>query len=108
MKEDSSPRHPSVTTEGTKLGSPVSISPRALADLRTLCADLLASRTLVERGVYHMGNVQKLLAATQQGATVDQADALFQLAQTEIWLRGPGPQAVCFRPWATAVSDRPL
>jgi asparagine synthase (glutamine-hydrolysing) len=83
----------SVTARPTKLGFPVSISARALADLRTLCADLVASRALVERGIYHVGNAQKLLATTAQGATADQADALFQLAQTEIWLGGLGPQA---------------
>ena len=84
----------SVTAKPTKLGFPVSISARALADLRTLCADVIASRAFVERGTYHVGNAQALLTATRQSATVDQADALFQLAQTEIWLRGLWPQAV--------------
>jgi len=84
----------SVTARPTKLGFPVSISTRALIDLRTLCADLVASRSFVERGLYHVGNSQKLLAATREGATVDQADALFQLAQTELWLCGLGPQTV--------------
>src|SRR5688572_4438197 len=82
----------SVTARPTKLGFPVSISTRALADLRTLCADLVASRAAVERGIYHVGNAQQLLATTAHGATPDQADALFQLAQTELWLRGLGPQ----------------
>jgi asparagine synthase (glutamine-hydrolysing) len=85
---------PSVSAKPTKLGFPVSVSARALADLRTMCGDLIASRALIERGVYDVGNAQKLLAATQQGATVDQADALFQLTQTEIWLRGLGPQGM--------------
>ena len=80
----------SVTARPTKLGFPVSIGTRALADLRTVCADLISSRAFVERGVYHVGNAQALLTATRQSATVDQADALFQLAQTELWLRGLG------------------
>ena len=84
----------SVTAKPTKLGFPVSISTRALADLRTVSADLISSRAFVERGVYHVGNAQALLTATRQSATVDQTDALFQLAQTEIWLRGLGPQAL--------------
>ena len=83
----------SVTARPTKLGFPVSIGARALADLRTLCADLVASRAFVERGIYHVGNAQKLLATTAQGATPNQADALFHLAQTEVWLGGLGPQA---------------
>jgi asparagine synthase (glutamine-hydrolysing) len=85
---------PSVTARPSKLGFPVSTSARALGELRALCGDLIASRTLVERGIYHVGNAQKLLAATAQGASADQTDALFQLAQTELWLRGLGPQAV--------------
>ena len=83
----------SVTARPTKLGFPVGISARALVDLRTLCADLVASRAFAERGIYHVGNAQQLLVTTAQAATVDQADALFQLAQTEMWLRELGPHA---------------
>jgi asparagine synthase (glutamine-hydrolysing) len=82
----------SVTAKPTKLGFPVSISARALSDLRKQCADLVTTRAFAERGLYHVGNAQRLLAATQHSATVDQADALFQLAQTETWLRGLGSQ----------------
>lgn len=82
----------SVTSRAAKLGFPVSIGARALKDLRSLSADMIASRAFVERGIYHVGNAQKLLAASAQDATVEQADALFQLAQTEIWLRGLGSQ----------------
>jgi hypothetical protein len=77
----------SVTDKPTKFGFPVSISARALADLRTLCGDLVESRAVAERGIYHVGNARRLLAAVRDGATEQQADALFQLAQTEIWLR---------------------
>jgi asparagine synthase (glutamine-hydrolysing) len=77
----------SVTDRPTKLGFPVSTSPRALSELRALCSDLMESRAVAERGIYHVGNARRLLATVRHEATEQQADALFQLAQTEIWLR---------------------
>jgi asparagine synthase (glutamine-hydrolysing) len=84
----------SVTAKVTKFGFPVSTSSRALSGLRALCGDLVNSRAFAERGVYRLDSARALLAATRQSATVDQADALFHLAQTEIWLGGLGPQGV--------------
>jgi asparagine synthase (glutamine-hydrolysing) len=84
---------PSVTGKPTKLGFPVSTSARALGELRTLCGDLITSRAFAERGIYNVGSAQELLAATAQRASADQTDALFQLAQTELWLRGLEPAA---------------
>jgi hypothetical protein len=77
----------SVTDKPTKLGFPVSISAQALSNLRALCNDLVASRSFVERGTHNVSNARRLLAAVRDGATEQQADALFCLAQTEIWLR---------------------
>jgi asparagine synthase (glutamine-hydrolysing) len=77
----------SVVNKRTKLGFPVSIGARALSDLRAFCGDLIGSRSFVERGIYDVDQSRKLLAATGSGATVDQADALFHLAQIETWLR---------------------
>jgi asparagine synthase (glutamine-hydrolysing) len=77
----------SVTANATKFGFPVSISDRALSDLRSFVGDLVGSRSFAERGIYDVDNARKLLRATERDVTRDQADALFQLAQVETWLR---------------------
>ena len=77
----------SVTDKPTKLGFPVSIGAHALSGLRVMCSDLVESRSFQERGTYNVGNARRLLAAVRDGASEQQADALFYLAQTEIWLR---------------------
>lgn len=77
----------SVTRKPTKLGFPVSISARAMSGLRTLCGDLIESRAFAERGTYNLANARRLLAAVEAQATEQEADSLFHLAQTELWLR---------------------
>ena len=88
----------SVTSQPRKLGFPVSICARALADLRTLCGDLISSRSFSERGIYNVGSARRLLAATGGATTENQADALFRLAQTELWLRDTAQQSAQVRP----------
>ena len=77
----------SVSARSTKLGFPVSTSPRALSDLRSLCADLVTSRAFAERGIYNVRHARKLLAANGAETAPRHPDAMFQLAQTELWLR---------------------
>ncbi|HET7524630.1 MAG TPA: asparagine synthase-related protein, partial [Burkholderiaceae bacterium] len=77
----------SVTSVSRKLGFPVSIGTRAMADLRTLCGDLVSSRSFGERGIYNVGRARQLLATSAGATSEDPADALFRLAQTELWLR---------------------
>jgi asparagine synthase (glutamine-hydrolysing) len=77
----------SVTAKPGKLGFPVTIGARAISDLRALGGDLVGSRSFVERGIYDVNQARHLLSATSKGATVEQADALFHLAQIETWLR---------------------
>jgi asparagine synthase (glutamine-hydrolysing) len=77
----------SVTSRPVKLGFPVRIGAKGVADLRGLCSDLVASRAFAERGIYNTDNARNLLAASAGGATPAQAEAMFQLAQTELWLR---------------------
>jgi len=88
----------SVTDKPTKLGFPVSISAQALSNLRALCNDLVASRSFVERGTHNVSNARRLLAVVRDGATEQQADALFCLAQTEIWLRHAANHPVAAAP----------
>jgi asparagine synthase (glutamine-hydrolysing) len=77
----------SVSAQSAKLGFPVSTSTRAMSDLRSLCADLVTSRAFAERGIYNVRHARKLLATNGTDTALQQADAMFQLAQTELWLR---------------------
>jgi len=95
----------SVTAKPLKLGFPVSIGARAISDLRALGGDLVGSRSFVERGIYDVDHARKLISATSGGATVDQADALFHLAQIEIWLRDIATPP---RPATTQEQTRPV
>jgi asparagine synthase (glutamine-hydrolysing) len=77
----------SVTSNASKLGFPVSISTKGLSDLRTLGSDLIGSRAFAERGIYNVRNARKLVAVSPEETTPAQADAMFRLTQTELWLR---------------------
>jgi len=77
----------SVTSNASKLGFPVSISNKALSDLRALCSDLVASRAFEERGIYNIRSARSLVAVRADEITPAQADAMFRLTQTELWLR---------------------
>jgi asparagine synthase (glutamine-hydrolysing) len=74
----------SVISRTSKLGFPVSAGATSLSDLRTVCADLVESRTFAERGIYNLA-ARSLLAASSRTVTPAQADAS-KLAQTELWL----------------------
>jgi hypothetical protein len=77
----------SVISRTSKLGFPVSAGATSLSDLRTVCADLVESRAFAERGIYNLLAARSLLAASSRAVTPAQADAMFKLAQTELWLR---------------------
>ena len=77
----------SVSAQSAKLGFPVSTSTRAMSDLRSLCADLVTSRAFAERGIYNVRHARKLLATNGTDTALQHPDAMFQLAQTELWLR---------------------
>ena len=76
----------SVVSRVQKLGFPVSANAGARTRLHALCADLAASRAFKERGIYEQGAVQRLLAGGGPVQGTQYVDALFQLAQTELWL----------------------
>ena len=73
----------SVSQQTRKLGFPVAHSERTAQSLQSLCQQLAANQAFRERGIYNHGLVQALLSKTPQMADVG---ALFDLAQTELWL----------------------
>ena len=92
----------SVVSKVEKLGFPVGANCQAQLGLHRLCLDLAATQAFRERGVYDLGAVQRLLSGAPEGLKPDQVDALFHLAQTELWLRDQfqAPAAVASRPRA--------
>ncbi len=77
----------SVSARKQKFGFPVSTTLRAGAELHEMCLDLLASDGFRERGIYDVAQVRRLL----DNFDVDQpsqVDAVFEIVQVELWLRG--------------------
>jgi asparagine synthase (glutamine-hydrolysing) len=91
----------SVVSKVEKLGFPVGANNKAQLGLHRLCVDLTATQAFRERGIYDLGAVRRLLAGSGEDLKTEQVDALFHLAQTELWLRDQ------FQPPA-AVASRPL
>jgi asparagine synthase (glutamine-hydrolysing) len=81
---------PSVLAQVDKFGFPVSAGTSTARRLHALCSDLAASREFRERGVFDLPAVERLLKSDRLEHP-DHVDALFYLAQSEIWLRDMGP-----------------
>jgi asparagine synthase (glutamine-hydrolysing) len=76
---------PAVSTNARKFGFPVGLRASTATSLQTLCRELASTRAFRERGVYDMRSVELMLA---RPATPHDSEALFDLAQTELWLAG--------------------
>ncbi|MDP1691465.1 MAG: asparagine synthase (glutamine-hydrolyzing) [Burkholderiaceae bacterium] len=76
---------PSVSARAQKYGFPVGHSSATATGLQALCRQLASTRAFRERGIYDPEAVGRLLAGP---AGADDADSLFTLAQTELWLSG--------------------
>ena len=89
----------SVVSKVEKLGFPVGANAKAQRGLQHLCIDLASTQAFRERGVYDLGAVQRLFAGSAESLRSDQVDALFHLAQTELWLRDQfmAPAAAVFQ-----------
>lgn len=92
----------SVVSKVEKFGFPVGANTKSQLDLHRLCVELSATQAFRERGAYDLGAVRRLLACAAEDLKPDQVDALFHLAQTELWLRDQfqAPAAVFSRPHA--------
>jgi asparagine synthase (glutamine-hydrolysing) len=73
----------SVVARSRKLGFPVSDGMATANGLHALCTRLAASPAFAARGIYDLAGVKELLGRPPRTQDVD---ALFQLAQTELWL----------------------
>jgi asparagine synthase (glutamine-hydrolysing) len=76
---------PAVSNNARKFGFPVGLRASTATSLQTLCRELASTRAFRERGVYDMRSVERMLA---RPATLHDSGALFDLAQTELWLAG--------------------
>ena len=77
----------SVVSRVEKLGFPVGANTETQLGLRRMCVELAATQAFRERGVYDLGAVRQLLSRPAKDLKSEQVDALFHLAQTELWLR---------------------
>lgn len=74
-----------VVSRVRKFGFPVGHRDSTAAQLQGLCRDLASTAQFRGRGLYQQGAVSALLA---RPAAAADTDALFDLAQVELWLRG--------------------
>jgi asparagine synthase (glutamine-hydrolysing) len=82
---------PAVAGNARKLGFPVGLRIRTAASLQALCRELASTRAFRERGLYDLRSVDRML---ERPVTVDDSGALFDLAQTELWLSSLRAQRV--------------
>jgi asparagine synthase (glutamine-hydrolysing) len=74
----------SVRSRGDKMGFPVSAREWLAGVLHEPVLDLLHSRKLRERGIYHVDNIMNDLKRHRTGG-VDVSEQIFDLAQFEVW-----------------------
>ena len=76
----------SVRKRVDKMGFPVPAKKWFSGALYQPAQDLLASREMRERGIYHLGEIRRDLELHRQGK-IDVGDKLFGVVQLELWSR---------------------